>query len=208
MILAALLAVAAARAELPPPDYREELGERAAADVAAMAADGDVDGAVRLARRFTREVAPLPAVLYEEGLALYRAGRTDAALRAYDRCLELDPNHAAARYDRGEIRLARGDLDGAREDFAVAAREAPDHWAVHFRLAHLAALDRDPRAFEAHLLDALRHGFDFRTIVDDPQWKAWARDPELGPVLERLIVVYSDEALLDRLRAPADAGAD
>ena len=62
MILAALLVLAAARAELPPPDYREELGERAAADVAAMAADGDVDGAVRFARRFTREVAPLPSV--------------------------------------------------------------------------------------------------------------------------------------------------
>ena len=48
-------------------------------------------------------------------------------------------------------------------------------------------------------MEALRHGFDFRTITSDPDWRAWARDPKLGRVLQRLIVVYSDEAIWEVL---------
>jgi hypothetical protein len=78
----------------------------------------------------------------------------------------------------------------------------PDHWAVHFRLAELAARDHDTARFESHLTDAVRNGFDFRTIATDPNWRSWARDPELGKVITKLVVLYSQEDLLELLQAP------
>ena len=34
-------------------------------------------------------------------------------------------------------------------------------------------------------------------VVEDPAWRGYYRDPALGPVLQRLITVYSDERLLE-----------
>lgn len=199
-LLLLLLSTAAAVRE--PPDYRAELHRSAAARVEALAQEGRLSEAVEFAERFQETVEPSAAVEYEVALSCRAAGRDREALAHYDRALGLDPAHAAALYDRGEMLLVLDRIEEARRDFREAARLRPDHWAVHFRLAEMAARDRDPAAFEAHLTDALGHGFDFRAVIEDPNWRRWAVDPTLGPVIEKLIVVYSDEKLLDTLRAP------
>ena len=68
--------------------------------------------------------------------------------------------------------------------------------------AQLAGHRRDSAALETHLMAALRNGFDLQTLLADPIWREWAVDPELGPPIAGLIVVYGDESILEQLRSP------
>lgn len=202
MILLALLLPASATRT--PPDYREELHQAAAAQVEALAAAGKTAEALAFGERFNKQVEPAAEVVYEMGLLHNQLGETDKAMDLYDQAIAIDPRLATARYDRAELLLLAGDTERAEADLLVAAEERPDHWAIHFRLAELAARRGDPDALEAHLLSALRTGFSLRTILLDPNWRAWARDPLLGPPIARLITVYGNDALLDELRKPAE----
>jgi tetratricopeptide (TPR) repeat protein len=185
----------------PPPDYRAEVVGQAVRHLEALQAAGQLDAVVREGERFQEHVEPHADVAYEVALAENRRSQGGrAAMEAYDAVLDLDPSHAAARYDRGELHLSAGDAEAARADFLAAAEARPDHWVVHFRLAHLAGLAGDARGLEDHLTEALRHGFSFRTITADPTWRGWMRDPALGSVIARLIVVYDDESLIEELR--------
>lgn len=188
-----------AMASRPPPDYRQELHQTAAAQVEHLANRGDIDGAFAFGERFVRRVEQAPAVLYEMALLHNRMGQYDQALPLYDMVLSIDADHAAARYDRGELLLARGDISRAQRDLEAAARLAPNHWVVHFRLAELAAEQQNPTATEMHLLNAVRHGFALETLEQSPSWMRWLHDPELGPVITRIVLMYGEPSLLDRL---------
>jgi len=198
MILASLLAWA----ELPPPDYRAGLMDAAASEVAQLAREQGMEAAEDFARRWRRVIGDDARLSYELGLAWRLAGDDARARAALDRALELDPERVDARYDRGELLLAGGDLDAAERDFREVVRLAPERWPGHFRLADLAGRRGQADAFERHLLDALRYGFSFRDVVGDPRWHAALADPELGPVLRRLVEVYQDPAVLRALEAP------
>jgi len=197
--LALLLGLARA-APPPPPDYRAEVLGKATRALESLQEVGELDVVIREGLRFQEHVEPSADIAYEVALAQNRKGDRDAAMDSYDAVIELEPGHAAARYDRGELHLRAGDADAARTDFLAAAAAHPDHWVVHFRLAHLAGLAGDARALEDHLTEALRHGFSFRTIAADPTWRGWMRDPALGSVIVRLIVVYDDETIIEELR--------
>ena len=208
IVLAICLGAHAAR---EPDDYRKDLMAGAAARVSSMSASGALEDAVALAERFQRQVEPSAAVTYEIALALNRMGRRPEAIARYTKALALDPDHAPSLYDRGELYLRDGRTELAQADFERAAVLVPDHWAVHFRLAEIAAREHDAVAFESHLTDAVRNGFDFRALLlpgpdgaprVDPNWRAWAQDPELGKVITKLVVLYSQEDLLELLQAP------
>jgi tetratricopeptide (TPR) repeat protein len=198
-----LLLLPVASAWEAPADYRASLYEGLAARISDLVRIGRLEEAVELAERIEDHVGPSAQIAYELSLALRAQGEAADSRRWLDRTLERDPNHAGAHYDRGELRMLEGDVSGALQDFAAAARLRPDHWAGPFRLAHLAGKTGDARAFEQHLQEALRQGFDFRTVVEDPEWKRWSTDAALGPVLSRLISAYGDESVLEQLRAPA-----
>lgn len=198
--LAALVA-GPARAEMPPPDYRDALQGSAAAEVATLARDRGIETAAEFAGRWEKAIGADARVAYELGLAWRLAGDAKAARKHLDRAVELDPAFVPARYDRGEVLLVAGDLDGAEADFREVVRLAPDQWAGHFRLADVAGRRHQPEAFETHLLEALRQGFSLRAVAGDPRWRGFLADPELGPVLRRLVMVYQDEAVLDALEA-------
>lgn len=194
-----ILLVAAAWAEIPPPDYRDGLMATAADEVSRVAREEGFEAAKAFAEAWERTVGPDARIAYELGLASRLVGDEKGARRYLDRAVEQDPTLLAARYDRGEVLLNAGDLDAAEADFREVAKGAPDQWAGHFRLADIAGRRRDAAGFEAHLLDALRNGFSFRKVVGDPRWRGYLADPELGPVLRRLVVVYQDEKLLEEL---------
>lgn len=195
-----LLLSAGARAAPPAPDYGEELGERLAAEVDRRSAE-DPGGAAAWGERALRRVGALNPLRYATALAWNRSGDREAALRLYDAVIADDPEHRGALYDRAELRLLLGDRAGAEADLARLLRLPPVHWATHFRLAQLAAERGDPAAFEAALMDALRVGFELRTLTLDPAWRAWLQHPALGPVLTRIVTVYGNEDLLLQLRS-------
>ncbi len=192
-----------ALAERPIPAYRDELMAGAAAAVAEVGQQKGAEAAEDLAKRWYRSVDEDARIAYEVGLAWRLSGNEERALTALNQALRLDPEMVAARYDRGEILLARGHLDEAEADFREVARLAPTQWAGHFRLAQLAGLRGEPEAFEAHLLEALRQGFQLRLIAQDPHWSRFLGDSKIGPVLRSLILVYQDEGLLQELERPS-----
>lgn len=192
-IFVAVSGVGPAHAELPPPDYREELFRAAAKEVSERAADQGPGAAAAFASQWARQVGPDAEVAYEVGLAWRLAGEDKKALAALDEALRLDEGHVAARYDRGELRLAGDDLDGAQADFEVCVQKAPAAWPGHFRLADVAGRRHDAAAFERHLSDALQRGFTVRAVLGDPTWAGFARDPALGPPLNRLVVIYEGD---------------
>lgn len=182
-----------------PPAYRDALAADAAARAQALNAIGRHDEALDLARAHQRAFGPSAALLYEIAFAYNMQGELDQALRAYGEAIELAPDDASARYDRAEILLGRGDLDAAEADLAVVLAQRADHWAVHLRLAEVAGRRGQPQPFEEHLLGALRVGMDWGMLANDPVWYELAADERVGPVLKRLITVYGDTQLWERL---------
>lgn len=199
LLLALLLVEAPAGATRDPRDYRESLHAEVAALAEADNAAGRFADAIARCKVHGKAFGPSAAVLYEWAYAHNGLGELEQARQKYGEVLELDPRHAAARYDRAELLLAAGDIDGAAVDLAVAAELRPDHWAVHFRLAEVAARRGQSEAFETALMAALKNGLDLRGLGPDPDWQGFARDPVIGPVLERIITVYGDPATLREL---------
>ncbi|MEP7206599.1 MAG: tetratricopeptide repeat protein [Casimicrobiaceae bacterium] len=80
------------------------------------------------------------AVLFQEAVRLHQQHDYDAALRAYEDILELQPGHVPTLYLRAALRREGGDLDGALADNLAALEVAPRY--VDARLAAAqAALD-------------------------------------------------------------------
>ncbi|NOY26334.1 MAG: tetratricopeptide repeat protein [Oligoflexia bacterium] len=196
----ALVLAGPARATRDPTDYRDSLQQAAAAGAQDLNAMGRFDQAIDLCREQVRAFGPSVEVLYEWALAYNALGQLDDAVKRYDQVIDLDPSNAAARYDRAEILLGQGKIDAAATDLAVAAKERPNHWAVHFRLAQVAGLRHDPVTFETELMAALSNGLDLRALGGYPAWQAFMKDPQIGPVLERVMTVYGDDETVRQLK--------
>ncbi|MSQ01659.1 MAG: hypothetical protein EXR71_07170 [Myxococcales bacterium] len=194
-----LLALVPAHAELPPPDYDVTLTEAAGAEVARIGNELDATSAETFARRWMRTFGPSARVTYELGLAWRLAGDDAHAMAYLEQAVKLDPDLAAARYDRGEVRLAAGDLVGATADFDAVVRLLPEAWPGWFRLAQLSGQAGDARGFERHLVKSLRLGFAVTAVAQDPTWRGFRRHATIGPVLERLVLVYQGQHALDTL---------
>ncbi len=193
LLLACLLS---ASADHPPPDYAQVLAADAAARLEASNEQGRYADTVEWGEDFQEQVLRAADVEYEIAFAWNALGESSRARRHYRNAVELEPDHAAAWYDLGELLLVEGDLDDAEDAFGHAADLRPDHWAGAFRLAEVAARRGDPERFEAQLRRALSAGFSFRVVVGDANWLGYYRDPALRDVIRRLVTVYSDERLL------------
>ncbi len=201
------LGVPIAHAELLPRDYHTELANAAADTIGAMAKAQQIDEAEAFAARWRKTIGVTASaedakLSYELGLGWRLAGRPDRALRALDAALQADPTMVAAHYDRGELRLEQGDLEAAKADFAAVTTSAPDAWPGHFRLADVAGRQGDVVTFERELTTALRYGFSFRSISDDPHWRKAFHDPTLGSAMQRLITVYQGEDVFSLFEEP------
>ena len=182
-----------------PPDYRSVLGADYGRLISDLNGAGRYREAIQVGGRIQRAVDRFSLVSYEIGYAHYQLGELDAAVRHYDSALVRDPNLTMALYDRGEIHLREGRIESATRDFLLVVEHAPNHWAGHFRLAHLAGLEADAESFERYLMGAIRVGFDLDTVINDPDWMGFTRVPTIRPVLRKIIVLYGDDQLLQWL---------
>ena len=185
----------------PPPDYREEKVQEVLTELDALSSSGRLSEVIERGASFEESFEPTSDVAYEMGLAANRLGNRADAFFHYRRAIELEPGHAAARYDRGELWLLEDDLGSAKEDFEMAAIHRPEHWAAHFRLAHVAAAEGDTVGMESHLDRAIATGLNFQLLEADPEWRTWASDEDRGPVLKRVILRYSNEETWKRMGA-------
>ncbi|MCB9761891.1 MAG: tetratricopeptide repeat protein [Alphaproteobacteria bacterium] len=188
-------------AAVPPPDYRAALLSGVEAEADALLAQGELDAAEGLVRDFRAQVADDPRLVYEAGLIANLQGKPRDAERLYRQALDQDAGMAFAWYDLGGLLLAQGDLAQARDAFIKASDASEDHpkgWAAPLQLALIAARDQDPIALERWLREGIRRGLRFRDIAGHPEWTEVLRDPTLGEVLKRLIVVYGEESLLQQ----------
>jgi tetratricopeptide (TPR) repeat protein len=197
-----------AHAEAEPPDYAATLTEGAGAEVARVGREQGAEAAQALAKRWMRTFGASARVEYELGLAWRLAGDDPRARSHLDTAVSLDPDLAAARYDRGEVRLASGDLSGAREDFEAVARLQPEAWPGWFRLAEIDGREGDAGSFERNLLRALRCGFSVQAVAQDPTWRGLVSHADVGPVLVRLVRVYQGDAVLEAIGAGAGPVGD
>ncbi|HCH64352.1 MAG: hypothetical protein CL927_12395 [Deltaproteobacteria bacterium] len=197
-----LLALIGFGSGAPSPDYRAELGARYAAEVRRLGSSGQLEAAMKRAAEVEAQVGPFVQVRYEAALARNQAGAIRAAIEAYGQVLALDPDHVGALYDRGELLLVAGttaDRVTARRDLEHAEALRPDHWAVPYRLALLAAQDQDSIEMANALTRALRNGLELGLIGTDPAWDPILRGDRTGPALMRFVRTYGSDDLVNEL---------
>lgn len=76
-----------------------------------------------------------PEALHGLGLTLHFLGENRAALESLERAGALNPGDPYIRFDRGSLRMAQGDLEGAIRDFRAAWRLLPHNSRAAFSLA-------------------------------------------------------------------------
>ncbi len=104
-------------------------------------------------------------------LALKNEGRIEEAEVAFLRALAIDPTHAKARFNYGNLLFARGDRGGALREFSEAARRRPQDELMVFNHGYvLTLLGRVPEG-----LDRYRDALALRPEWDRPKMLlAWA----------------------------------
>lgn len=162
-----------------------------------------LEEAIALATSFQQTVTPDARLEYLIGLA-HRGLEDDAsAERHLRKAVQMDPERTDAWHDLGELLIDRGAYGPAREAF-VQVRDRIDRgrnaWIGPFRLAEVAAHQQQPEVFETELREAIRRGFTFNTVLHDPDWRTFARDPVIGPSVSKLVTVYGTPEQLKTLR--------
>lgn len=183
--------------------------------------EGRVDEAAQMLKR-ARTLSPKdPHILNSLGVCLKALGQDDAALEAYTGAARIDPNLAAAHFNRGSILEERSDITGARAAYERAAA-IDAHYAEP--LAGLAWLDaqagdagsarlRAERALVLAPTNVLARLALASADVQQRDYQAGAtrlaalqREPNLTPV-NRSIVLGLTADLLDAEDHPAEAFA-
>jgi tetratricopeptide (TPR) repeat protein len=117
--------------------------------------EGRFDEAARLLRR-ARALAPKDAhVLNSLGVSLKALGQTEAALQAYESALRLDPQLAAAHFNRAVVLEELSDLQRARTAYERAAAADPNYAEPLAGLAWLDAQAGDAASARARANRAL-----------------------------------------------------
>lgn len=102
-------------------------------------------GQLELAIKEYRDVLTLdpnrPGIHFRLGrVLLSRSGTQDSgaeAMKEFEQELQIDPTHANAAYELGEIRRKIGEFDKAREFFALALKHYPDFEEAHIGLGRV-----------------------------------------------------------------------
>ncbi len=183
--------------------------------------EGRFDDAVRMATK-ARVLAPNdPHILNTLASSLRALGRTDEALRAYGVALRIDPNLAAAHFNRGALLEEIDDINGSRSAYEQAAKldrnyveplaalawldaQAGDAPSARARAQHTLALEPTNELARMAMASAdLQEGNLGNAAAS---LSALGRDPALTPV-SRSIVLGLIGDLQDAEGRPADAFA-
>ena len=107
-----------------PLDARISLGARLNL-AARLMEQGELDEAIALTQTATQRAPEVALGWYNLGLMLRRRGDIAAALEAYSRAVELDPDNAACHQNRAVALLLGGDIEGARASISPRCPSRP-----------------------------------------------------------------------------------
>lgn len=199
----ALLLCLGVGAEVPLPDYRQELAAQRAWEVQEHIQQGELDEAIASARRYQRKLGEDAQLQYLMGWALSGTETPDQAEPCYRRAVELRPDYTEAWIQLGEFYTRQQRIEPAREAWTAVSQQltrGERAWLGPLRLAEVAAMDGDAPGLETHLREALRRGFSFKDISSVPRWQAWYADPTLHDSIDKMVTVYGDERTRALLR--------
>jgi tetratricopeptide (TPR) repeat protein len=159
---------------------------------------GQFDAAIETLRAALMRHPEEPRLWAALGVTLTQDGRADEALVFFDEAVRLDPSLAGALYNRANARFDLGDLDGARDGYAEAAkatRDPAEAAVIAFAQATLALargdLARGWDGYEARFAPAWP-----RAVAFDAPGRRLAADDDLTG--QRLLVV-AEQGLGDEL---------
>jgi len=136
------------------------------------------------------------------GRALALAARPEEARAAFERALELDPQHAPALEGLATLARDAGDAARARELFDRAAEADPTSAQYAYAAAQIALAAGDPSGAEERLREALRRDPAHLEASNDLAWILAERGERLDEalVLARRAAAWKPEAtILDTL---------
>ena len=134
-----------------PLDGRISLGARLNL-AARLMEQGELDEAIALTQTATQRAPEVALGWYNLGLMQRRRGDIAAALEAYSRAMELDPDNAACHQNRAVALLLGGDIEGARAAFRTAITlletqgRPVDAQALRSKAQGIVKLDMEPIA--------------------------------------------------------------
>ncbi len=101
-------------AALPEKLIFAAAGDAAYMDAVSLVNQGDYDGALSALKTARQAFGPHPDVLTYLGFVNRKLGHFDAAESYYRNALAVQPDHRGAMEYYGELKVVRGDIDGAR----------------------------------------------------------------------------------------------
>ncbi len=180
----------------PRLSYESELESNAMVQIQVFLEQGNHEEVRKILDRFEEKLFPSAQLYYEVGLVYNQQGKITLAREYYDKALEINPKHLSALYDRAELYILEGNTSEAKRDLQLLLDKGHEHWAIYFRLAEIAAKEKDGKKMEDYLLKAIKKDLDLTLLLKDPMtWKKAAKDPKLGSYLHRIFVVMAEEKL-------------
>ncbi len=144
------------------------------------------------------------------GVGLSQLGETEAAIEAFSRVLDLDPDHGEAQLERAIARFEAGHIELARKDFERLAREFPeDPWSYHYLGLIAERQQRDPEPSFAKARALSPDDFPPPVTLDGPAFDAAVKEaidalpdhakPHLDNVIITIEPIPSDDELREGL---------
>ena len=92
--------------------------------------------------QYTNRIPKPARKQFEKGVKSDQEGKTDDAVRYYQKALELAPDFYAARNNLGSDLLGKSDFPGAQQEFEQVIKVNPSDAAAYFNLANLYLLTK------------------------------------------------------------------
>jgi tetratricopeptide (TPR) repeat protein len=156
---------------------------------------------ITVVQNFEQTVFASARIHYELGLQYNQQGNITMAERQYRASLSIDDAYIPALYDLAEILLLRGDTKEAKLHLLTLQQQQGQHWVVSYRLAQIAASEKDTAVMELNLKRALREGMPSQVLLDDKaQWQIHLANRTVALSMELLLAALGHESIWNGIK--------
>lgn len=192
-------------AELPPPSLEQHLADHTWTRARAELDAGNAEQALMTLSAFQTHVTDAPNLHALAARAHVALGDRDAAKQECATAVASDPNYTLAWFSLAELYSQDAqwsEADTAWENVQRLVPNGADADLAPRRRAEAAAYRGEAEAFETHLREAIRRGFNLTDVLASPEWRAFYADPALQDSVRKMMTVYAGPEALERLERP------